>query len=159
VFSAPDEPCMIKANQTEISQVLINLCTNSVYAMEDEPGTIEISLNMIEHLHSKISDFPDLKSGKYAELVIADTGCGIEPWISKRMFDPYFTTKAIGQGVGMGLAVVHGIIKGHKGFIAVQSKKGQGTRVTIHLPLIESEPSSRIEMIKSAPQKKIDQNR
>jgi len=135
-LSVPVPSCIINANHTDISQLIINLCTNSVHAIVDELGTIDISLNMIYYDGFESSGSSDLRPGEYAKITIADTGSGIDPEIKERIFDPYFTTREFGKGVGMGLAVVHGIVRSHNGHISIKSKEQQGTTVTIYFPII-----------------------
>ncbi len=126
----------VLADAPEISQVMINLCANAVHAIGNEPGTITVSLGKTVLLPAPAH--PDnLPPGDYARLTIADTGHGVEPAIMSRLFDPYFTTKEVNEGLGMGLAVVHGIIKKHDGTITIESEAGCGTVVQILLPIVE----------------------
>jgi len=85
--------------------------------------------------YQSLKDYPDLKSGDHVKIMISDTGPGIAPGIIDQIFDPYFTTKEVGKGSGMGLAVVHGIVKSHDGAIAIDSSLGKGTKFTILFPL------------------------
>ncbi|OQY58623.1 MAG: hypothetical protein B6245_10925 [Desulfobacteraceae bacterium 4572_88] len=82
------------------------------------------------------SQFHELGNGRYIQLTVSDTGHGIEPDIREHIFDPYFTTKEVGRGTGMGLAVVQGLVKKYEGAISIDSEKGQGTTVTILFPKV-----------------------
>lgn len=124
----------IMGNSTQVHQIMMNLCTNSAQAMENEGGTLEITLRDItidRAIHQKKLQ---LKSGNYIELKVSDTGTGIEPHIIEKIFDPYFTTKKKGEGTGMGLALVHGIVETYGGEMTVESTLGKGTAFTIYLP-------------------------
>jgi len=141
---------IVYADGTQIHQILMNLCTNSAHAMRDKSGTIEVSL-VDEHVDSgNVRQYSNLSPGNYLRLTVRDTGHGIAPEIMNRIFEPYFTTKRHGEGTGMGLAVVHGIIKGHGGEITVDSKPGAGTAFHVLLPRIdkavriEKEPKAKL---------------
>jgi PAS domain S-box-containing protein len=129
----------VLADPTEIHQVLVNLCTNAGQAMEQGGGILEVSLGEVlaESGFETAGTPPDLKPGKYLLLTVRDTGHGMDQPTLDRIFDPYFTTKDIGKGSGLGLSVVHGIIKRHEGTIAVFSKPGSGTTFKVYLPQIE----------------------
>ena len=120
------EPETILADPSQINQVLINLITNAVHAMEENGGVLRMSLNRVV-LDETMTRRYDLTPGSYVNLVVSDTGNGIDPKIIDRIFDPYFTTKETGKGAGMGLAIVHGIVKNHDGAISVKSELGSGT--------------------------------
>ncbi|MBU2538679.1 MAG: GAF domain-containing protein [Proteobacteria bacterium] len=127
----------VLVDPTQIHQVVMNLCTNSYHAMrDDDSGVLRVGLRVIE-LGEKEA-FALLQPGKYLELTVSDTGCGMTPEIIERIFDPYFTTKARGEGTGMGLAVVHGIVQQCGGDIRVESTFGQGTTLRVYLPQTES---------------------
>jgi len=129
----------ILADPTQINQVLINLCTNAYHAMPDE-GIIEVILKNVEELGENApAQDPDLNPGRYVNLTVSDTGHGIPKEEIDRIFDPYFTTKEIGKGTGMGLAVVHGIVKEHNGIITVESEPEKGTTFSIFFPVVEKE--------------------
>ena len=93
----------------------------------------------------------DLRPGSYVRLTVSDTGHGIAPDIIERIFDPYFTTKEMGQGTGLGLSVVHGIVKSHGGDITVDSQLERGTSFHIYLPMIESKISAAVDMEEPLP--------
>ena len=128
---------MILADPTEINQILINLCTNSVQAMEEDTGKLDIFLETVCLDDRSAAMYEDLQAGEHAKLTVQDEGHGIDPEIIDRVFDPYFTTKAVDKGTGMGLAVVYGIIKKHKGAIKVRNRPVKGTIVEVLFPLIE----------------------
>lgn len=130
---------IILADPTQLNQVMINLLTNAAYAMEKDGGILEINMESV-NLTESTAQFHDLSPGPYVKLSVSDTGSGIGPEIKDRIFDPYFTTKEVGEGSGMGLAVVHGIIMNHKGAISVDSELGKGTTFTIFLPISKREP-------------------
>ncbi|MGD2150886.1 MAG: PAS domain S-box protein, partial [Desulfobacterales bacterium] len=112
------ESQVILADPTQINQVMINLCTNAAQAVEDEDGVIEVILEKVA-LEESTAQYYGLSPGLYARLTVNDTGHGIDPEIQDRIFDPYFTTREVGKGSGMGLAVVHGIVMNHDGTILV----------------------------------------
>ena len=133
---APDTDKII-ADSTQMHQVLMNLCMNAYQAMP-KGGILEISLENIK-LDKKLSaKFDDLEPGSYIRLTIRDTGYGMDKKTLERIFDPFFTTKYSGVGTGMGLSVVHGIVKNHNGDIIVQSEPGVGTTFQIYLPTVKS---------------------
>ncbi len=127
---------IVNANATQIHQVIMNLCTNAAYAMRDKAGKINIRLQNITKLDpSLLKSNPDLVIGPYLHLEVSDTGTGIPGDIIDKIFDPFFTTKEDGKGSGLGLSVIHGIIKSHNGSITVKSEANTGTIFNIFLPL------------------------
>lgn len=130
---------MILADPTQIQQVVMNLCTNAAHAMREGGGTLDIRL-VHERINPAVMPHPSsLAVGDYAKLTVSDTGHGIDPCIMDRIFDPFFTTKGPGEGTGLGLSVVYGIVKNCNGAINVASKPGEGTVVSVYLPLVETE--------------------
>jgi len=129
----------ILADPTQLHQVLMNLGTNAAHAMRTNGGILSVSLSEIEADASFVSRFPDLSPGPYVRLAVSDTGHGMDAAVMERIFDPYFTTKEVGEGTGMGLAVVQGIIKSHGGAITAYSEPGQGTSFHVFLPIIKGE--------------------
>ena len=127
----------ILADATQIHQVIMNLCTNAVQAMEGEDGVLEIELKRTRLSSGDISETPDLRSGDYIELIVRDTGQGISTVIMDRLFDPFFTTKGREKGSGMGLSIVLSIVKSHKGAVRVSSKPGQGSSFHVFLPVAD----------------------
>ncbi len=132
----PDLPVVI-ADPTQIHQIIMNLCTNAAHAIEDENGTIEVSMDQISLDKHSATHAGELSPGNYVRLKTSDTGGGIPPEIQERIFDPYFTTKKVGEGTGLGLAVAYGIVKDCGGGISIDSKVGEGTTFTILLPAVE----------------------
>ncbi|MGA8180228.1 MAG: PAS domain S-box protein [Desulfobacterales bacterium] len=146
----PEAVDTILADPTQINQVLINLCTNADHAMPDG-GVMTVTLKNIELDEKSAVKFSDLTPGRYVNLTVADTGHGIPQEDIDRIFDPYFTTKEVGRGTGMGLAVVHGIVKGHNGSITVKSELGRGTTFSISFPVVERKPISEIAIDEDLP--------
>lgn len=126
----------IVADPTQIHQILMNLCSNASYSMRERGGTLTIRLENIDLSSEQANLYPELGPGRYVSLTIADTGTGIDPLIIERIFDPYFTTKPLNEGTGMGLAVVHGIVRRCGGAIDVKSAIGKGTSFTLLFPRI-----------------------
>lgn len=129
----------ILGDPTQIHQILMNLCTNAAHAMEEQVGTIEIILENVHFENDYITPDTPLPAGDYVKLTVSDTGPGIDNELKDRIFEPYFTTKEVGKGSGLGLAVVHGIVKSHSGAIELESKKGSGTTFHIYFPIIDSQ--------------------
>jgi signal transduction histidine kinase len=129
---------MINADPTQMHQVIMNLCTNAAHAMEEKGGILEISL---DELHIRdASDVPchEAVPGQYYRLVVQDTGHGIPGEIMDKIFDPLFTTKKQGEGTGLGLCMVNGIIKEMNGSILISSEPEKGTRAEVLLPVVLS---------------------
>jgi CheY-like chemotaxis protein/anti-sigma regulatory factor (Ser/Thr protein kinase) len=116
----------------------MNLCTNAAHAMLSNGGVLEVILENVELTAQDCEDQPDLVPGPYCRLIVRDSGDGIDPGNLERIFEPYFTTKEQTGGTGLGLSVVHGIISDFGGTIAVESRVGQGTTFTIHLPGVKN---------------------
>jgi nitrogen-specific signal transduction histidine kinase len=131
----------INGDPTQINQVLLNLCTNAAHAMK-EGGTLEVNLDNTRIEEDETEVYPDLEPGDYVRLKVGDTGHGIEPEDMEKIFDPYFTTKGVGEGSGMGLSMVHGIVKNHAGTITVNSEVGKGTVFEALFPIIKGKPES-----------------
>jgi PAS domain S-box-containing protein len=129
---------VVLGDPTEIHQVLVNLCTNAAHAMEERGGVLELSLDERIIASETGADHADLEPGHYLRLTVGDTGHGIDPATLERIFDPYFTTKEVGRGSGLGLAVVHGIVKRYGGAITVSSEPGVGTTFHTLFPAIEN---------------------
>lgn len=131
------QPDIILADPTQIHQILINLCTNAAHAMKKTGGVLEITLKNVKLDNQSVRHYDSLAPGKYLKLTVSDTGLGIDPAIRDKIFDPYFTTKGIGRGTGLGLSVVYGIVKNYGGDIKAHSEKGKGTIFDIYLPLVQ----------------------
>jgi len=129
---------MILTDPTRIHQILMNLCTNSYHAMEKEGGLLELNLAHETIDEEQAACIPDLNSGDYLHLSIKDNGCGIEKKFLARIFDPFFTTKERGKGTGMGLSLVHGIMKENGGCISVDSEVGKGTCFHLYFSVLET---------------------
>ncbi|GAB7078569.1 hybrid sensor histidine kinase/response regulator [Megalodesulfovibrio paquesii] len=136
---------------TQIHQVIMNLCTNAGHAMRERGGTLTLSLKHSTLSPQQARGMVDLVPGDYLELSVRDTGHGIPPDILEQIFDPFFTTKAPGEGTGMGLSVVHGIVKNHGGSVAVDSAVGKGTNFTVRLPRLLQEPGQEERLCRIAP--------
>jgi len=126
----------VLANSVELHQIIMNLCTNAVHAIGDRGGVLEVEVRNAEIEHAQINNFVELEMGSYVLVSVKDTGYGMTPDVIKRIFDPYFTTKEKGVGTGLGLAVVHGIVKKSGGAIQVESEPGKWTIFYIYLPRI-----------------------
>lgn len=127
----------ILSEPVEIHQIVMNLCTNAAHAMEYKGGILDVQLRPVTLSREDTEKHPDVEPGPYVLLSVSDTGTGIDPSITGRIFDPYFSTKKQGEGTGMGLAVIHGIVKNHGGMITVQSTIGQGSVFQVYLPKAE----------------------
>ncbi|MBC2714787.1 MAG: response regulator [Desulfobacteraceae bacterium] len=129
---------LVMADPVQIHQIIMNLCGNAAHAMEAEGGTLKVSIKDAV-LGPQITDhYPDLVPGFFLKLEVEDTGVGIEEKILDSIFEPYFTTKESGEGTGLGLAVVHGIVKSYGGEVFVTSQVGKGSLFKIYLPVIKS---------------------
>ena len=128
------------ADATAIHQIVMNLCTNAYHSMQDKGGELTVNLIEVQLPMEPFSPRLKLPEGNYLLLEVKDTGCGMEPAILQKIFEPYFTTKPSGEGTGLGLAVVHGIIINHSGQILVDSTSGEGTTFRVFLPCLD-EPS------------------
>jgi len=126
----------VLADPGQIHQVLMNLITNAYHAVEQTNGSISVRLEEATLEGDEWTDCT-LEAGQYAKLSVYDTGCGIDPALMDKIFDPYFTTKEQGKGTGLGLSVVYGLVRGHRGDIRVCSEAGEGTTFTVYLPLIK----------------------
>lgn len=137
IYCGNDLP--VSCDKGQIEQVLINLATNARDAMPN--GGSFIVQSEFAMLDSSIMDShqQSIPSGRYALLIVSDTGTGINKEHLDRIFEPFFTTKEVGKGTGLGMAIIYGIIKHHKGFIDVYSELGQGTTFRIYLPIRETE--------------------
>ena len=139
IISEIDEDCgYIEADSIQIHQVLMNLFTNAWQAMDAKGGTLSIELRSKDIKTEDLSNLPLLNVGEYICLTVKDTGIGIEEQVLEKVFDPFFTTKTIESGTGLGLFVVHNIIRNHKGDITVKSEIGKGTTFTVYLPVIKN---------------------
>ncbi len=129
----------VLADPVQIHQIIMNLCTNAYQSIVGQSGIISVSLSPVILAHADIASKVGLQPGHYLKLVVEDSGEGIDQESLKRIFEPYFTTKEKGKGTGLGLAVVHGIVKNYGGEINVYSEPGKGTRFNIYLPVVSTE--------------------
>jgi PAS domain S-box-containing protein len=143
--------CLVLANSTEVHQVLINLCSNAAHAMRGKPGRLEIGLRVVQVAAKSAESLPGLAPGRYARLSVGDTGHGMDEKTVERIFEPFFTTKLPGEGTGLGLAVVHGIIRSHNGLITVASAPGEGTRFTVYFPAVEPSVPTAPKIVETPP--------
>ncbi len=128
---------MIMCDASQVQQIVMNLCTNAWQAMETEPKTLTVELKKTTIDSFTAAMHKNLKENRpYAKITVRDTGKGMEKNEIDRMFDPFYTTKEIGEGTGLGLSVVYGIVRGHNGEITVESTKGKGTSVSVFLPIL-----------------------
>jgi len=142
---------LILADPIQIHSLVMNLSTNAHHAMLKKGGILEVNLKEVEIGSQMASVHQELTPGKYIRLSVSDTGTGIDPEIMDRIFDPYFTTKEVGEGSGMGLALVHGIVKNHHGEITVESELGKGTTINVLLPLIRDKVKKERKVVKDIP--------
>ncbi len=134
-----DSESLIMADSTQIHQVVMNLCTNASHAMPHQGGILEVTLDSVD-IGRK--DDVGLPSGSYLKLCVSDNGHGMDKLTLNRIFNPYFTTKKSGEGTGLGLAVVHGIVTHYNGFIQVESAPGKGSKFDVYLPIVEKPDTS-----------------
>ncbi len=141
----------VVANETQIHQIIMNLCTNAYQAMEDNGGSIDVDLVPVTISGEDALHYPDLNPGRYLKLLVTDTGQGIPPELLPKIFDPYFTTKKVGEGSGLGLSTVHGIVKDHGGSIKVYSELNRGTTFQIFLPISAAKPETTGPVVTKLP--------
>ncbi|HEY6134454.1 MAG TPA: PAS domain-containing protein [Rubrivivax sp.] len=132
-----DEPLAALLDATQFEQVVLNLCTNAWHASQGSTGWIRVTLDEVQVDADGAGPDPRLAAGRYAHLQVADGGCGMDEATMARIFEPFYTTKPAGQGTGLGLSVVHGIVAEHRGVIAVHSRVGVGTRFDLYFPAVE----------------------
>jgi PAS domain S-box-containing protein len=137
-----ESDALVMGNPAQIHQIILNLCTNAYQAMEDEGGRLTVSLKQLRIEENTAGRPAGIDPGDYLELTVSDTGTGIAPEIMESIFEPYFTTKETGEGTGMGLAVVHGIVKRYGGDITIQSELNKGAVFTVYLPIFQQRSKS-----------------
>jgi PAS domain S-box-containing protein len=135
---AADSPTVL-ADANQIHQILMNLGTNAWYAMKSRTGRLQIRLENCVVDEAMAAAHPSLRPGLHARISVSDTGCGMDKETLRRVFEPFFTTKPPGEGTGLGLAVVHGIMDSHDGTVTVSSAPGEGTTFSIYFPAYEGE--------------------
>ena len=141
---------MVLADPTMIHQVMMNLCTNASHAMRETGGILAVSLAEVNIVPDDYATELHLKPGRYLRLEVSDTGCGMPHEIAERIFEPYFTTKAKGEGTGLGLSVVHGIASKLGGHVTVYSEPGKGSTFHVYLPKHLGEEATDETMVMSA---------
>ncbi len=144
-----DESGLVLADPTQMQQVLMNLCTNAAHAMRESGGTLDVEVS--DFSVSANEEAYGMKPDSYVKLVVRDTGAGMSPEIVDKIFDPFFTTKKQGEGTGLGLSVVHGIVKQHDGYITVESEPGKGSAFTVYLPKVAQRPEVKAVEEESVP--------
>jgi len=152
IRSQMDTACsLIFADPTQVHQIMMNLCTNAFHAMEQAGGILNISLKDERLSREDLQHQPDVQPGTFVVLSIGDTGPGIAPEILNRIFDPYFTTKEVGKGTGMGLSIVHGIVTNYGGFITIDNNLDKGAVFRVYFPAIDDEIVSETEHDEAIP--------
>jgi signal transduction histidine kinase len=139
------------ADATQLHQVIINLCANAEYAMRQTGGVLDVHLEAVDVDPMLAAQHPTLRLGPHVRLTVRDTGQGMPPDVVERIYDPFFTTKAVGEGTGIGLSVVHGIVVNHGGTITVESQVGHGTTFTIYLPRIAPDMADEVPADEAIP--------
>jgi len=151
VQDIPSDLPLVKGDSTQIHQVLMNLCANAAHAMRVGGGTLQLGLGVIDYTPESVAILSDLQPGRYVRLEVSDTGHGMTRDTVDRIFDPFFTTKEKGQGTGMGLSVVHGIVESHGGAITVYSEPGRGSSFHVYLPALEGGEEAHREPLGPVP--------
>jgi len=144
------DEAVVLGHPAQIHQVLMNLCQNAALAMRGKPGTMEVRLAAVLVDEAMAARHPDLKPGRYAQMTVADAGCGMPREVVERIFEPFFTTRKPGEGSGLGLSVVHGIVQSFGGTVTVYSEVGRGSTFNVFFPLLED--GSAPEESETAPQ-------
>jgi nitrogen-specific signal transduction histidine kinase/CheY-like chemotaxis protein len=139
------EPCVIMADSGELHQVVLNLASNALQAMRDTGGDLEVTVSPVELSVERAEKLGGMAPGPYVRVAVQDSGQGIDPNIVDRIYDPFFTTKGPGEGTGLGLSVVHGIVLSHGGALEVWSEIGVGTRFDIFFPRSTAEPRNGLD--------------
>jgi len=141
----------VMGDATKLHQIVMNLCSNAGYAMRNTGGTLHVQLSDIRLPADYENLYPGIDPGAFIELTVTDTGEGMAPETLERIYDPFFTTKERGQGTGMGLSAVHGIVKDYGGIIHARSQLGKGSTFKVDLPIIENQDESETEIQETLP--------
>lgn len=142
----PKERWMTLADETQIQQVVMNLVTNASQSYDQGKGYVYVTMRPVDVGPELVAKHLGLQKGQYVSFTVKDLGCGIPDHILSRIYDPFFTTKPVGEGTGLGLAVVHGIITAHDGIITVSSEPGVGTEFSVYLPAWEGSQEPRFQI-------------
>jgi PAS domain S-box-containing protein len=145
------ENIYVMADPTAIHQIVMNLCTNAAHAMQDHGGTLTVKLGKVDLTAKETAIHPHIKPGPHLNLSIGDSGHGMTRDVMDHIFEPYFTTKKKGEGTGLGLSVVHGIVQNHGGMITVNSEPGQGATFNVFLPVVALKCKSAEQRSEDAP--------
>ena len=137
----PDPPPVVLADSIQMQQALINLVTNAAHAMHGCSGKITIGVEAIHLEEGSKAPVAGMPPGRYARLTVSDTGHGMDAATLGRVFEPFFTTKPTGEGTGLGLSVVHGIVRAHEGHIAIASAAGAGCTFGLYFPMVSTVPA------------------
>ena len=140
---------LVLANATQVGQAVVNLGTNAIHAIGQTRGTVHIALKVLT-LAAGAAEKLGLAPGSFVTLRVSDSGSGMDAAMLQRIFEPFFTTKEVGQGTGLGLAVVHGVMRTHQGAVDVQSQPGQGSRFTLYFP-VPAAPAHNLTLAAPAP--------
>jgi PAS domain S-box-containing protein len=132
-----DDCCYVLADPSQIHQMLLNLCTNAYHAMRETGGNLVVTISRITIAPDDYTEDFALKAGTWLKLTVSDTGVGMDKQHVEKIFDPYFTTKKKGEGTGLGLSVVHGIVKSHQAHITVYSEPGIGSEFNVYFPCVQ----------------------
>jgi len=135
----------VLSNVTQVHQIVLNLCTNAAHAMKAKGGAVDVTLDNVNLETEDMDRYPDLNPGTYLRLTVSDTGHGMDRAVMEQIFNPFFTTKQPGEGTGMGLSVIHGIVNSYGGAITVDSELEKGTTFQVLLPITESDVEKTIE--------------
>jgi PAS domain S-box-containing protein len=135
----------VMGDASQVSQILMNLCVNAAHAMRERGGVLKVALKAVDVEQAMSAKHPELQPGPHVSLIVSDTGSGMSADVVDRVFDPFFTTKPPGEGTGLGLSVVYGIVKSYGGGITVYSEPGQGSTFSVFLPRITA-PSEEIRV-------------
>lgn len=142
---------IILADPVHMHQIIMNLCTNAIHAMKSRGGTLDIKVDSVLVDQNTTKKINNLKVGIYVRIRLSDTGHGMDRRTKERIFEPFFTSKEVGSGTGLGLSVVHGIVSNYNGAITVDSTPGKGTLFTVYLPYNISDPINEIKSSEQLP--------
>jgi len=134
-FHGSTEPIHVRSDRSQLEQVLLNLVVNARDAMP-RGGRLTIQLSKAQVTREALHEHPEVAPGEFVRLLVSDTGSGIEPGVLPHIFEPFYTTKPVGSGTGLGLFMVYGIVRRSGGFIEVASQPGQGTTFSVYLPAV-----------------------